>query len=90
MAQLGLSRVPSRAGVSVKDATSLAWDIIQLLERPGDEVPEVAAIREACRNAQLLARVCDFLRQGHMFDLEVDPDPLSDLPDGAFIPPPTD
>jgi len=76
-------------GITVKDATSLAWDIIQLLERPGDELPEAAAIREACRNAQTLARVCDFLRQGTLFDLDPDGD-LPPLPDGAFIPPPTD
>ena len=79
----------ARGRVSVKDATDLAWDIIQLLERPGDELPELAAIRQACKNARTLAQVCDFLRQGHLFDIEPQEEELH-LPDGAFIPPPRD
>lgn len=85
----GVCGTPLLGGISVQDATSLAWDIIQLLERPGDELPEAAAIKEACRNAQLLARVCDFLRQGTLFEIPDDGDQL-ELPDGAFLPPPND
>ena len=45
----------------VRMATQSAWAILRALEKPGDEMPTGTEIRTACRNARLLADVCDRL-----------------------------
>jgi len=45
----------------IQMATRRAWDIIQLLERPGDEIPGLREIREACRSARELTMLCETL-----------------------------
>lgn len=77
------------ARVTYELALRAAWDVIQLLERPGNELPELEAVREACRRAEELHRICRWLKEA------ADPlplllDPELQVLDGEFIHPPED